>query len=421
MSRKNASRAAQGSGTIRKKTVTRNGEKYTYWEARLTVGHDPGTGKQIQRSFSGKTQAEVRKRLNEAIAAIDSGTYQEPSQMTVSEWLDIWQADYLGAVKPFTVLTYTQQIDNHIKPALGSIKLEALNAHTIQSFYNTLAKEGMLVPKHDKSGKAVRIDGKIVYEKSAPLNPKTIKNVHGVLHKALQQAVKIGYLRFNPADACELPRVERKEIRPLDVDDIAAFLKAVHGNRYETILLVTLFTGMRRGEVCGLTWDCVDLEKGTILINKQLQNIPGQPGEYRLVSTKNGKGRTIKAAPTVVELLKAHQVKQKEARLLAGPMWQDNGFVFCGDFGERVSPHTVYDNFKKIVTLIGLPNARLHDLRHSYAVAALQAGDDIKTVQGNLGHHTASFTLDVYGHVTEQMKDASAQRMEAFIKSVSDL
>ena len=229
------------------------------------------------------------------------------------------------------------------------------------------------------------------------------------------------YLRFNPADACELPRVERKEIRPLDADDIAAFLKAVHGNRYETILLVTLFTGMRRGEVCGLTWDCVDLEKGTILINKQLQNIPGQPGEYRLVSTKNGKGRTIKAAPTVVELLKAHQVKQKEARLLAGPMWQDNGFVFCSDFGKRISPHTVYDNFKKIVTSIGLPNARLHDLRHSYAVAALQAGDDIKTVQGNLGHHTASFTLDVYGHVTDQMKDASAQRMEAFIKSVSDL
>lgn len=417
----NKKRGAQGAGTIRKKQVIRNGKTYLCWEGRLTVGYDLGTGKQIQRSFTGKTQKEVREKMQKAAVELNEGTYHEPSKLTVGEWLNIWQTDYLGSVKPFTVLNYSQQIKNHIIPALGAIKLDNLDTPTIQHFYNTLAKEGLMVPKHGKDGKAIRENGKIIYEKTAPMSPKTIKNIHGVLHKALQQAVKLGYIRYNPADACDLPRVERKEIKPLDSNEIGQLMKAIQGHKFEAILLTTLFTGMRRGEVCGLTWDCVDLEKGTILINKQLQNVPGRPGEYRLVSTKNRKCRTIHPAPFVIEILKKHQIQQKEAKLLVGPDWHDNGFVFCNDIGERLSPHTVYDNFKKIAKSIGLPDARLHDLRHSYAVAALQAGDDIKTVQGNLGHHTSSFTLDVYGHVTDQMKDASAQRMENYIKSVSNL
>lgn len=398
MARKSTTRAAQGAGTIRKKTVVRGGKEYTYWEARITVGRDPGTGKQIQRSFSGQTQKEVREKMQAAAVALNDGIYQEPSKMTVGAWLDIWQRDYLGSVKPFTVLNYSQHIKNHIKPALGAIKLEALNPHTIQRFYNDLGR-----PQGDKPG----------------LSPKTVKNIHGVFHKALQQAVKIGYLRFNPADACELPRIERKEIKPLDNDAIGAFMEAVKGHRFEAVYLTMLFTGMRRGECCGLLWDCVDLDKGTILINKQLQNIPGKPGEFRLASTKSSKGRTITAAASVVALLKRHRAQQAEQRLKMGELWKDGGFVFCNEIGEHLSPSTVYHEYKRIVASIGLPDARLHDLRHSYAVAALQAGDDIKTVQGNLGHHTASFTLDVYGHVTEQMKQASAERMEAFIKGVS--
>ncbi|MDE6591385.1 MAG: site-specific integrase [Oscillospiraceae bacterium] len=392
MARK-STRNAQGSGTIRQRPDGR-------WEARYTVGRDPGTGKQIQRSIYGSTQKEVRQKLAQAVTAIDDGTYTAPSKMTVGQWLDIWQRDYLGSVKPMTVLNYSQHIKNHIKPAMGAIKLEALNAHTIQGFYNSLGAER---------------DGK------PGLSPKTVKNIHGVLHKALQQAVKVGYLRFNPAEACELPRIERKEIKPLDDEDMGAFIEAVQGHRFEAVYLTMLFTGMRRGEVCGLTWDCVDLKRGTILINKQLQNISGKPGEFRLVSTKNSKGRTITAAASVVKLLKKHRAQQSESRLKAGSLWQDNGFVFCNEVGEHLSPSTVYHDYKRIVAAIGLPDARLHDLRHSYAVASLRAGDDIKTVQGNLGHHAAAFTLDVYGHVTEEMKQASADRMEEYIKGIANL
>lgn len=127
----------------------------------------------------------------------------------------------------------------------------------------------------------------------------------------------------------------------------------------------------------------------------------------------------ITAAAFVVNALKRHKVRQTEARLKAGPLWQEEGFVFTDEVGHRLSPNTVYHNYKRLVASIGLPEARLHDLRHSYAVASLRAGDDIKTVQSNLGHHTAAFTLDVYGHVTEEMKRASAERMEKFIQGVS--
>ena len=392
MARK-STRAAQGSGTIRQRSDGR-------WEARYTVGQDPGTGKQIQRSVYGATQQEVRKKLAQVTTDIDGGTYKEPCKMTLSQWLDIWSTEYLGGVKPKTVESYCCQIKIHIKPALGAVKLETLNTHMIQKFYNSLSKE-----RNGKPG----------------LSPKSIKIVHGVLHKALQQAVSIGYIKFNPSDACTIPRVERKEIKPLDNEAIIKFLKAIQGHRFEDVYLTLLFTGMRRGEVCGLTWDHVNLEKGTILINRQLQNIPGQPGAFRLVSTKSSKGRTISVAASVVEILKKHRAKQAEARLLAGPIWKDENFVFTDDVGSHLSPNTLYHNYKRLVASIGMPDVRLHDLRHSYAVAALRAGDDIKTVQGNLGHHTASFTLDTYGHVTEEMKQASAARMDAYIKGIANL
>lgn len=419
MAKKGGKRGAQGGGSIRKKTVVRDGVPYTYWEARITTGFDPGTGRQKQRSFSGKTQKEVREKMQAALAALNNHEYLEPTKLTVEEWLKVWEQEYLVGVKPFTKLNYTQHIRNHIIPALGNRKIQQLSGPDIQRFYNQLLREGGKICCHDKDGNILKKDGKPVYE-SAPLSAKTVKNIHGVLHKALEKAVKLGYIRTNPADSCELGRVEKKEIRPLDSEDITRLMEAVQNHPFRALFLTTLFTGMRRGEVCGLRWDCVDLEHGTITINKQLQNIPGQPGSYRLVSTKNGKGRTLKVSHFVVDLLCQQKAEQEKMRRLVGELWHNEGYVFCNAVGEHLSPSTVYHNFKRIASDIGMPDARLHDLRHSYAVASLRAGDDIKTVQSNLGHHTASFTLDVYGHVTAQMQQASADRMDSFIRTVSE-
>ena len=138
-----------------------------------------------------------------------------------------------------------------------------------------------------------------------------------------------------------------------------------------------------------------------------------------MASTKNGRGRQITSAPYVMSLLRRQKKEQAQWRLMAGASWQESDLVFTNRLGVHLSPCTVYRNFKRLVKEIGMPNLRFHDLRHSYAVAAIRSGDDIKTVQGNLGHATAAFTLDVYGHVTDQMKQASAARMENFIKRVS--
>lgn len=416
-----AKKSARGSGTIRKKTITRNGKTYQYWEARYTAGTDPGTGKQIQRSITGKTQKEVAQKLKAATLAIDTGTYIAPNKQTVGQWLETWEATYLGGVKPRTASIYKNDISRFITPNIGAIRLDALNTHTIQALYNKLAKEGRRIAKHDESGKVIKQGGKTVYE-AAPLSPKTIKNIHGVLHSALKQAVLNGYIHFNPADACTLPRVEKQDLKPLDEVQIAAFLKEIRGHRFESLFLVALFTGMRQGEVLGLTWDCIDFETRTILINKQLQLHQENDMEaYKLVSTKNGRARTITAAPFVMAQLRARRAEQAQQRLSAGPLWEASDLVFTDDLGHHLTKPTVYRDFKKAAAAIGRPDARFHDLRHSYAVASIRSGDDIKTVQGNLGHATAAFTLDVYGHVTDQMKQDSADRMEAFISSVSSL
>ena len=393
---------AAGCGNIRKKIVKRNGKEYPYWEARYTVGFDPGTGKQIQKSVTGKTQKEVAQKLKELTAALDAGTYTAPNKMTVGQWLDTWQREYLANVKPSTVSSYEATIRNHLQPGLGAIRLDSLTTHDIQEFYNSLYSSS---------------------ESRNALSSKTIKNIHGILHHALEQAMLNNYIRSNPSNACVIPKAIKKKVKPMNEHQIADFLKAIKGHKYENMFLVALFTGMRQGEVCGLQWECVDFDNGTILIDKQLQSLRGKvrgdKEKYALVPTKNGKERTITAAPYVMDLLWKTKQAQDANRKDFGSDFLENDLVFTDEIGNRVTPQALYRAFKLVVTELNMKEVRFHDLRHSYAVVSLKSGDDVKTVQENLGHATASFTLDTYGHVTEKMKKDSANRMQAFIKSVS--
>ena len=277
-------KGAKGGGTIRQRPDGR-------WEARYTLGIDPGTGKQIQKSVYGKTQKEVRQKLTAITAEIDSGTYQEPCKMTVNEWLDIWLRDYQIGVKDSTAYLYERQAKLYLRPVLGSIPLETLKAHTIQRLYNSLSQEH---------------DGQLA------LSAKAIKNIHGVLHKALQQAVLLNYIRYNPTTACVLPKIVKKEIHPLTDQQTAQLLNLLKGSKYETPLTVDLFTGLREGGLLGLMWDCVDFEKGTILVNKQLRRSQRKGGTYYFSPPKNNKSRTLTPAPYVMKLLQAQKVQQAE-------------------------------------------------------------------------------------------------------------
>ena len=395
MARRKMARAANGAGSIRKRTQVRGSKTYTYYEGRCTVGFDPLTGKQIQKTITGKTEREIQRKLSKMQVDVDEGTYIEPSKQTLGEWLDMWLETYvIGSVKPYTEDSYRTVCENHIKPLLGNIKLAALTAPQIQQLYNKLVRE-------------------------KGLSAKTVKNVHGVLHRALNKAVQIGGIRHNPADACELPKVYQKEIVPLEEPQITAFLKAIRGHKYEHIYQVTLFTGLRQGEVLGLTWDCVDFEHHTLYINKQLQKSKKVGGTYQLVPTKNGKARLLTVAPSVMAVLRRQKSQQAQMQLLAGPVWENkNNLVFTNEQGGHLVHVTVYKNFKTIVHGLGL-DTRFHDLRHTYAVSALESGDTIKTVQDNLGHASAAFTLNIYSHTTQKMRRESDDRMENFIKSVS--
>ena len=396
MPRKSNTRAAQGSGTIRQRPDGR-------WEARFTIGRDPGTGRQIQRSVYGATQQEVRKKLAEAVAALDAGNYFEPSKMTLGRWVEIWLQEYMGDKKYLTVKHYKAQCRAHIVPSLGAVKLSELTTPQIQSFYNGLQRGGMAA--------------------------KSVRNVHGILTKCLSTAVQVGYLRDNPASRVTLPKVEKKEIRPLSDEQVKAFLTVSAGDEYEIILKTILFTGLREAEATGLTWDCIDFKAGTIKVCKQLQKRPQQDGGFTFAPLKSNKTRIIKPAPFVLSLLERRRREQVEQRFRAGELWtgwsnaeeRKTALVFTTATGGNLSPQTVYNHYKKLARKIGAPDSRVHDLRHTFAVLSLQNGDDVKTVQGNLGHATAAFTLDVYGHVSERMKEDSAARMEAYIAGLGNL
>lgn len=323
MAKKASSRNAQGAGTIRKKTVTRNGKPYTYWEARYTEGRDPGTGKQVQRSIYGRTQKEVREKLQAVAVTLNTGTYTAPDRMTVGEWAVIWLREYNKGIKETTFDAYKKTVDLHIRPAMGNIELSRLNTEMIQKFYNGLLEHRQAIPQRDGDGKIIKKNGKPVME-NVPMSAKTVHNIHGTLHKMLAKAVALKKIPFNPADnsLVELPRETRKEIVPLDAEQISEFVQRIQGSKYEDVFMVALFTGMRQSEVLGLTWECIDFKAGTIKVSKQLTRRTGNNNTYHFTTPKSNKGRVIKPAAAVMDILKRRRAKQAQQRLLAGRTWE---------------------------------------------------------------------------------------------------
>ena len=389
MPKRKNTRKENGSGSIRKRKDGR-------WEGRYSVPAKDGCGSYIRKSVYGDTQDEVRMQLTQITGTIDEGTYIEPSQYRLSEWINIWLEIYVKpTVKDFTYDSYYGICKNHIIPNLGNVKLKDLTTTMIQKFYNSLLQKG--------------------------LSTKTVKGIHGIFHRLLKQAFLVGEIKQNPTERCILPKVKKPKIEPLEDEDITRFLEGIKGHRYENVYFITLFTGLRQGEVLGLSWDCVNFQENSILINKQLRRDTHYAGsKYIIDSTKNDQEREITVAPSVMMVLEKQRAWQEKCAKKAGSAWNNEwNLVFTNELGEHLSHPTVYKNYKAIMRNLGIENKRFHDLRHTYAVAALESGDDIKTLQGNLGHATASFTLDRYGHVSKAMRQKSAMNMQQFINKVS--
>lgn len=373
-------RNAKGAGNVRQRA---DGS----WEARCTING-------VRRSFYGQKQSDVLKEMRAAQKSADDGSYFNPTTLTVGQWLNTWLQEYVTNAKVNTYRTYADAIKLHLLPALGKIKLRDLDTTRIQKLYNELS----------------RVQG---------FKPETIRHIHSVLRTALNKAVKLRYLCTNPCTACTPPQKQKAEIKPLSEVDIKTFLAEIQKDeRYTKLLTVALFTGMRKGELCGLPWDAVDFRKGTITIKQQLIKDPVNGGHR--ITTPKGKDRTIKPAAFVMDVLRQARQEQIRDRMAAGLAWRNEwNLVFTDKLGHFILPATAYQCFKRIANAIGRPDARFHDLRHTYAVTALQEGDDPKTVQQNLGHATATFTLDVYGHVSDTMRERSAARMQAYYDKIT--
>jgi len=404
-----------GEGNIRKRS---NG----MWECRVALGRDLETGKPIRKSFYGHSQKEVMDKLDDfkhgriTVSAVRSkakpaetpakkarskGTKKEfPARnvkphprMTVEEWLSIWFTEYLLDIRPNTAELYKTICRLHIIPHIGHIVLSSLRTPEIQQMYTGFITNG--------------------------LSPKYIKNIHGVLHRALEQARKLEYIKVNPSGNCSLPKVIEKEMRPLTRAEQLKLLKTIKGRPYEAFFITALFTGMRSGELLGLTWDNIDFEHGIIYIKQQLlqSRRKGQPARFGPL--KNGKTRRIKPAPFVIDTLREHKIAEEKKKEYAGILWNPgefDGLVFTREDGSHLSQPTVSKLFHTVQLEAGLEPHRLHDCRHTFAVNSIHAGDDIKTIQENMGHFSAAFTLDKYGHVTDDMRDESANRMQNFIQ-----
>ena len=305
----------------------------------------------------------------------------------MEEWLATFCAN---KVKPLTLSSYSAMIRNHIVPAIGAVELQAVKGAHIQRLYNSMTAAG--------------------------LSGKTVKNVGAILHKAFSVAMKQGIIAANPCDAAELPKTEHKDIHPLADDEIPRFLAAIDESPMRNAYALCLFAGLREGECLGLSWGQVDFERGRITVSQQLQQEKAKGGRYYISpSTKSGKPRTIEPPPIAFEYLRAERVKQLENRLRAGPIWSNpDDLVFTDEAGKHYTFFMFYRRFKRIAASIGRPDARPHDLRHTAATVAIASGADIKSVQDLLGHTTASFTLNVYAHTSEQMMKDTAARMQSY-------
>lgn len=339
-----------------------------------------------RRVVYGRTRKEAHEKLVNAIADRDRGLVFQGENQKLSTFLDCWlNGSVKGYVKPSTFESYERMIRNHIRPALGHKKLKTLAPDHVQYFYQSKLDDG--------------------------LAPGTVHLMHGILHKALEQAVKWGAVPRNVCKAVTPPKPNPEEIRPLDAEQAKRLLEAAGGNRLEALYVLAVTAGLRVGELLGLKWEDMDVDTETLRIRRTKSQARTGP---TFTAPKNCKGRSIKLTRRAVEALKTHKAIQNAERLKAGSLWQDNNLMFCTTAGKPLDFRNLATaSFKPLLKKAGLPDIRFHDLRHTCATLLLSRGHHPKLVQELLGHASVALTLDRYSHVLPGMGDQTAAAMDA--------
>ena len=373
-----AKRRADGEGNVRQK-------RPNLWEARIVAGHKKD-GSPIYKYVSGRTQKEAYEKLRELIAEYRNVELTEASQITVEEWLKKWMDEYMMfSIREQTWKSYESVIRLHIIPNLGNKKVASLTTTILQKFYNKLLSEG-------KSGSLVR-------------------DAHLILHQAMDVAVKENLIAKNPTSGAKTPKVEYKPKNILNETQLEMFMEAIKEDElWYDFFYTEITTGLRRGELCGLKWCDFNETTGQLNVVRTVTTHKG--GGLKTGETKTQKGtRTIYLPPSTVKLLSERKNKVSSEWIF--PNFYDNS--------KPINPSTAYLRLKAILKKADLPSIRFHDLRHTFATHALSSGVDARTLSGILGHTNASFTLDTYTHVTNDMQKNASVIVGRFMKDITEV
>ncbi len=356
------------------------------WELCIDRGRD-AQGRRIRKfvNVRGK-RADADKRLRELLQAVDRGLPINLEKATVGEWMESWLTQKAPPnARQKTFERYRSIVRNHVSPKLGQVPLIKLTPAAIQELEANLSASGMA--------------------------PAGVELVHRVISAACKYAVKMDVLWRNPAQAVTPPKVEQKEIKPPEIPGVKRILELAEqdGEPFFPAMHLTAFTGMRRGEVLGLRWSDVDLEKGALSVVQTLGRSLDQGLIFEGPKSKGGR-RAIDLDSRTIAVLRAHRVRQLEHRLKAGGAFEDQGLVFCDALGNPLNPMALTRAFQRHAKRVGLTKVRLHDLRHFHASVMFQQGESPVLVSKRLGHSSVSITMDVYSHLLSGWQREAAEK-----------
>ena len=332
--------------------------------------------------------------MRRAIGEVNVANNKWPDKLTLGQWMEVWFETYSKpAIRPSTADSYASLMKNHILPNIGGTVLSRLTSLDIQRMYNNVKESGRVRVTEDTS--------------HLSLSNQTVRNIHTLLRQCLDQAVKERRLPYNPIDGCKPPPKVKSEIKVMPPEKIGLYLKAADERGVLPMFFLELSSGLRRGELLALLWSDLDMKNLTISVTKQ---VAGRKGAL-VVSTPKTKNstRTVAISRQVAELLAAEHAKHP-----------DNPYMFPSPVtGNMYYPDSVGRMHKRLLKKAGIEKIRFHDLRHTFATLALQNGVDIKTLSSILGHYSAGFTLDTYGHVTQKMQRDAAVKVGRFMKQAA--
>jgi len=381
------------------------------WRSAIWLGWKVnGAGKTVpnRKIFTGRTRKEVQNKLTEALRDQQLGVPVIQEKQTTGQFLRWWIEQVARPiVRPKTLEFYDYALNQHLLPGLGHIPLSKLTPQHVLGFLN---ESGQRVS--ERTGK--------------PLSPRTLKHFHRTLCTALGAAIKYGCVTRNVATLVEPPKVPRSEMTFFTVGQARTFLALAKDDRLFALYATVLSLGLRLGEGLGIAWDDVNLETGRFNVCQSLQRIseklyPGRGG-LQLVEPKGGYSRRVVRLPVVaVAALRRHQVRQTEEKAIAGARWKGNSWnlVFTSRVGTPLDESKVLIRFQALLAAADLPRLRLHDLRHSAVAILIAQGVHPKAISELLGHSSVAFTLQVYGHLMEETKQETADKMDEALSPVA--